>query len=868
MIVKKAQQGLTIRALLSAVLAILLTAFIVEYVERFSSGSPVAENFPPNAAVLAFLFIMGLSSFLYFIHKALRFTKAEMIIVYAAVVLAAPLMTQGLWGRFFGLLAAVPYSQDFKSYESLPRMLWPHGKNLIKDGKFVEGEKNVKHIGGGTVDWQTIDRYKKGKWLTPILSNNGSSTNRCAIEFSIPRYKNNQQQLVPGERYLFSMLIRTEGFTKNSLCFVEMESDGGSRKTVLLSNKESSPTFANPCGFMRIGASPIIIPSDLKSNLIFRVGLQGDGKLAVQDMEFMNVEAIEGLYSGIKLVAERDVKQLDESERGFIAVKPENFLSLKGLKYLLKGFIPWSQWLQPLFAWSLLFGSLFIGLLAVNLIMRKQWAENERLSFPQIIFPAFLLNEEQTAAGKIYYSIFRNRFMWFGLIITLPLVLLKGFNSYNPEIPAPVLSFNHLGSLVTNPELKAFLKDVYVSGAIGTGLSFSLLAIALLIDTSVLFSLWTMFFLFQLWNLFGKIFGWMKFAGYPWTHQQHMGAFLGYALVILFMARKHIADVFRLIIKGKRVVGCNASVDDVDTYRVASLLIVIAFAVLAWWGNWTGMGWKTSLIFFGYMFVVGLVSARIRIETGAPFGYIMPYVGMQFVAAAGGFLVFGATGMMVATIASGFMTTANFLLFSATQIEMLELGVRNNVKKSAMSFALLLGLFGAIFIGGYVFLQTGYGVGADNIPYKWAYQQVFYFNNFVTGEADADRAFLAGTLNSTLAKPFDPIDNIHAKGMYIGMGITFLLGALRQAFTWFPLQPIGYVLAPSYFMGGFWLSAFLAWLIRVVVLRFGGTHAIRNALVPFVIGMFLACIFSLLFFILFSVYLRAIGVTTVYIGLP
>jgi hypothetical protein len=789
------------------------------------------------------------------------------------VVLAAPLMSQGLWGRFFGLLAAIPYSQDFKSYESLPRMLWPHGENLVENSKFAERDKGFQHVDGGTIEWKIIDRYKKGKWLTPILSNTESTTNRCALEFAIPRYKGKKEQLVPGERFLFSMLIKTENFTRNSLCFVEMEANGEDKKTILLSNKETTPTFANPCGFARIGASPVLIPSNLKSNLVLRIGLEGGGKLAVQDIEFMNVEAIEGLYSGAKVVSSSNFKELSDDERNFTVAKPEHLFSINGIKYLLKGFVPWSQWWQPLSAWLILFGALFIGLLAMNLIMRRQWAENERLSFPQIIFPSLLLNEETDSSGKLHYSIFRNRTMWLGFLITLPLVLLKGFNNYNPDIPAPILSFNHLGSLVTNPELKAFLKDVYVMGSIQTGLSFSLLAIALLIDTSVLFSLWTMFFIFQLWNLFGKIAGWTRFAGYPWPQQQHMGAFLGYALIILFMARRHIAEVFKLVfnIKSNKQADPNQAASrkkEAGMYRVALLMFVAAFLLIAWWGSWTGMGWKTSLIFFGYMFVVGMVASRVRVETGAPFGYITPYVGMQFVSAAGGFLLFGSIGMMIATIASGFMTTANFILISATQMEMLELGHRNDVKKSAISFGLLVGLLGAIFIGGYVFLQTGYGKGADNIPYKWAYQQVFYFNNFISGEADADRAFINGTLQSTLAKPFDPISNMHAKGMYIGMGITLLLGMLRNLFTWFPLQPIGYVLAPSYFMGGFWLCAFIAWLVRVIMLRFGGTHTIRNALMPFVVGMFLACIASVLFFTIFSVYLRSTGITDVYIGLP
>jgi hypothetical protein len=85
---------------------------------------------------------------------------------------------------------------------------------------------------------------------------------------------------------------------------------------------------------------------------------------------------------------------------------------------------------------------------------------------------------------------------------------------------------------------------------------------------------------------------------------------------------------------------------------------------------------------------------------------------------------------------------------------------------------------------------------------------------------------------------------------------------------WFPLHPLGYVLATSHFARTFWFTAFVAWLIRVLVQRIGGAHTIRRGLIPFAVGMFLACMVSIIFFELLGFYLRSIGMTQIYCAWP
>jgi hypothetical protein len=289
------------------------------------------------------------------------------------------------------------------------------------------------------------------------------------------------------------------------------------------------------------------------------------------------------------------------------------------------------------------------------------------------------------------------------------------------------------------------------------------------------------------------------------------------------------------------------------------------------------MGVKASLLFFGYMMVLGFATSKIRAECGTPAAYLTPYFGMQFVAAVGGFAMFGTTGMLVATIASGFMTTACFLLIAPIQVEMVQLGQHFRVSARQINTGLWIGVLGGVLIGGFTVLCWAYGMGADSMEVGWPYSQNWYFGSYRGVEQAADRAMTTGSLFKPETACMNVLSNPDAKGLAIGAVITVVLAVLRSLFMWFPIHPLGYVLAGSHMMGGaspaplhgaFWLPALLAWAIRWIVLKIGGARAIRSALVPFCVGMFIACVFSMILFDAIGLILRANGVTNIYSGLP
>jgi hypothetical protein len=72
--------------------------------------------------------------------------------------------------------------------------------------------------------------------------------------------------------------------------------------------------------------------------------------------------------------------------------------------------------------------------------------------------------------------------------------------------------------------------------------------------------------------------------------------------------------------------------------------------------------------------------------------------------------------------------------------------------------------------------------------------------------------------------------------MSAGAAVALALAALRSRFLWWPLHPIGYMAANSWGMHQNWGSFMLGWIIKTLLLRYGGLRAFRRA-VPMCVGL-------------------------------
>ena len=77
-------------------------------------------------------------------------------------------------------------------------------------------------------------------------------------------------------------------------------------------------------------------------------------------------------------------------------------------------------------------------------------------------------------------------------------------------------------------------------------------------------------------------------------------------------------------------------------------------------------------------------------------------------------------------------------------------------------------------------------------------------------------------------------------GEFMGLGLGALVGWLlilcHYGFAWWPLHPIGFGVSRAWGTTVVAGSIFIVWLIKVIILRFGGTQLYRQAQ-PFFIGI-------------------------------
>jgi len=248
----------------------------------------------------------------------------------------------------------------------------------------------------------------------------------------------------------------------------------------------------------------------------------------------------------------------------------------------------------------------------------------------------------------------------------------------------------------------------------------------------------------------------------------------------------------------------------------------------------------------------------LRAECGLPNGCFTPYNAMLFIGLIGGMGLFGADGMLLCSIMSGFLTLSVFFFIPGAQMELIEYGRRYRIVPRHLVVTAVIGALGGLFIGGWVFLSNSYSIGGENIRYQWSYNQDWLYGTYKIQLATADSQLASGT--AAAAGGLEP-----STWAYVyGGTITVVLAVLRQVFSGFWFHPIGFILGSSHMLECVWGSVMAAWAIRFVVLKLGGAATVRNKLMPFCVGMLLGVVAVAIFFNVIAAILRSQGVERIY----
>jgi hypothetical protein len=463
-------------------------------------------------------------------------------------------------------------------------------------------------------------------------------------------------------------------------------------------------------------------------------------------------------------------------------------------------------WIVPIACWSIFLLAVIGATLCMGILLRRQWVENERLSYPIVQIP--LLITENGGAN----AIFRSKLFWGGFCLAAGIDLLNGMSMFFPSLPQiPVKVQDVLGPMTAgHPPWDAIGWTPISFYPFAIGLSFFM-------PTNLAFSSWFFFFARKAQQIFCAYYG-LNLLGDPWfpyLREQSFGAWIAVFAATLWLSRGYLRDLWRAVLRG----GDDGGVP----YRSALLgfgacvVVMVVFLVIA------GMTpWLAATYVVLYLAFCGAL-ARVRAEAGPP-AHEVGWVGVS--------------NMLILAMGTGAVGSKNLAIFSLLYFQnRMHRGILmpqqvESLKAASQSGLRLRTMVGALALAGVVGVISAF----------WAMLHLSYGRSYATAvhPAAPGSAFAADTYNmlhTWLTNPLPP-SRASLTAMLIGGIVTIVLAALTVRFQGFPFHPAGFALGMSFGLDYIWLPIMISWALKVMILRWKGLAGYRAAM-PFFVGLVL-----------------------------
>jgi hypothetical protein len=468
-----------------------------------------------------------------------------------------------------------------------------------------------------------------------------------------------------------------------------------------------------------------------------------------------------------------------------------------------------TAWIPPILWWlGFLFVLVFV-LICISVVLRPLWSDRERLTFPIIQLPLELTNPETT--------LFANPLMWIGFGIAAMIDLINGLNYLYPSVPSVPLYLD-LGSYLHNDPWTGvgWLPMTFNPSLVGMAF---LMPLDLLFSCTFFFLYWKgMFVIAKAAGLSEGYGGGLSEAVFPFANEQMFGGFIAIALGSILLGRQYFRQVWR------RLLARPSEVDDSGeglSFRTAfagslvGVVVLIAFAIHG------GLSPALAIAFFAIYFLLAVAVARVRAEFGSPV-HDFHFAGPDRMLS----ILVGTSNLRQRDLGMlqqlWWFNRAYRAHPIASTIEGVQMSARARFSGRPIVFAMLLAVIPSGIVGFWGWLHYAYKLGAGS---AWGFHPDWF-----GGEA-------YNRLQSWIANP-KPADFVAPFAMAVGFGICLLLAAARTRFVGWPLHPVAYALSASWSIHLVWAPMLIAWLIKLVVLRYGGLQFYRKVL-PFFLGLIL-----------------------------
>lgn len=253
--------------------------------------------------------------------------------------------------------------------------------------------------------------------------------------------------------------------------------------------------------------------------------------------------------------------------------------------------IPWEAWVGPLLWWFAFAGILTWTCLCVAVLLRKQWADVERLPFPAAQVALELV---QKSDDSVWPPLARNRLFWIGLSIPLVIICWNIVGYFLPDFPK--IPITRAGGGVTFLQINRYIPSRYFY----IGIHFFIMGFAYWTSLEVLFSIWFFYLLVCVevgfFNRLGYSIGtpglWSSaHAANAWQAFGALTFMLGWSL---WIGRDHLKRIWRQVRHNERTIDDS---EELFTYRTATWGAVAGGCFVIGWLHASGMDLHVVLPF-------------------------------------------------------------------------------------------------------------------------------------------------------------------------------------------------------------------------------------------------------------------------------
>lgn len=493
--------------------------------------------------------------------------------------------------------------------------------------------------------------------------------------------------------------------------------------------------------------------------------------------------------------------------------------------------IPWIAWVGPLLSWGafLLFG--WLMMVGLSLIVLPQWRRNERLAFPLLTVQQALI--EAPEEGHCFAPLFRRWSFWIAVGVVFLLHLLAGAHIYDPEgVPAIPLNWD-LSRFFAEEPLR------HLPGHIRNNrIYFIFLGAAFFMPNRIAFSIWFFTIVYAAYVVVGSVY----LPPFHWgvVSDHRMGAMFAVTGAVLWLGRAHWAHVFRCLVRK-----VESAEDRRD--RKAGVLFVSGCVGMFAWLIWVGVQPLWALFFVGFAFMVSLIITRIVAETGMPFIRIDCSYQISLLRLAP-ISWLGAASIYFSYVIAMLYPTASRVSCAVMATHAIGMDPTASPRRqSGMGFLVVAILVIGLVVCGAAHLSASYH---HSSTIDGQHQPI---SSWGTRRLDGAHRDLLKWVQWQEAEPDSRQDVRLNQTSYnqIGhIGFGFVLAGLLQwaclIMPKWPLHPVGLLMVHTFYSNQAWVSVFLGWLIKVILLRYGGARlyrAARPCFLGLIMGEVIAAVF-------------------------